>query len=123
MFIIAIGIYALVAFLSNKYFISNKNIRKTSKKIRKTRVKYGLLFDVCWAVYPFAMLIALLQFKISSMSNTGTTINMTLSGLTFIVLNSLVGYLLFIAYKYNKNPEKVPKKFNFMMIEPSNMLL
>lgn len=123
MFIIAIGVYALVTFLSNKNFVSNKSLRKTCKKIRKNRVKYGLLLDVCWAVYPFAILIALLQFKMATMSNTSTTINMTLSGFTFIVLNCVAGYLLYLAYKYNKNPEKVPKKFNFMMIEPSNILL
>jgi hypothetical protein len=116
MFAAGLGIYALVSILSSKNFVSNKSLRKLFKRIRKYRVKYGLLMDICWAVYPFAMFISLLQFKLGSIGNTSATLNIALSGLTILVLNAIVAYTVFLAYKYNKKPEKLPKKFVFLML-------
>ncbi len=123
MFAGGLVIYALVSILSSKNFVSNKSLRKLFKRIRKYRVKYGLLMDICWAVYPFAMFISLLQFKLGSIGNASATLNIALSGLTILVLNAIVAYTVFLAYKYNKKHEKLPKKFVFLMLEPSNMML
>jgi hypothetical protein len=102
MFAAGLGAYLVVSIMSNKNFVSNKPLRKLFKRIRKYRVKYGLLLDICWAVYPFAMFISLKQFKLSSIGNTTATLNIALSGLTILLLNAVVAYVLFLAYKYNK---------------------
>jgi hypothetical protein len=102
--IVAVSVYLVVAMLSSKRLISNKYVRKLFKRIRKYRVKYGLLLDVCWAVYPYAIFISLLQFKMGSMSTTTGMLNIAFSALTFIVLNSVAGYTFYLAYKYNKTP-------------------
>jgi hypothetical protein len=93
-------IYLIVAILSSKRLISNKHIRKLCKRIRKYRVKYGLVYDACWAVYPYAVFISLLQFKMGGFGSTMLTLNIALSALTFVILNVVVAYLLYLAYKY-----------------------
>lgn len=113
---IIISIYLLVSILSSKKLISNKHVRKLFKRIRKHRVKYGLILDACWIVYPYAIVISLLQFKMGTFGTTMQTLNIALSALTFIILNGVVLYLLFVAYKYRKSGDKVPKKFAFIQL-------
>ena len=64
LFCFVIFVYLLVALLSSKRFVSNKGCRKLFKKIRKSRMRYGIIFDAFWVSYLYAVFISLLQFKI-----------------------------------------------------------
>lgn len=95
-------VYLLVSILSYKKLISNKHIRKLFKRIKKYRVKYALVHDIIWAVYPYAIFISLLQFKMGKFGETMATMNIALSALTFFILNAAVIFFVYLAYKYKK---------------------
>lgn len=100
-FAVVISIYMLVSFLSSKRFIANKHIRKLFKKIRKYRMKYGIIHDAFWISFPYGMLISLLQFKFASFSGGSLYIlNMLLAISTFLILNAFFAFVVYQGYKY-----------------------
>lgn len=121
--LIIIGIYLLVAILSSKRFVSNKHIRKLFKRVRKYRVRYGLIHDALWIVYPYAVFISLLQFKMGGVGSSSAMLNIALASITFIGLNGFAFYVLRLAYRYRETPGKIPKKFAFIQLEPANNTL
>lgn len=121
--LIIIGIYILVAILASKRFVSNKHIRKLFKRVRKYRVKYGLIHDALWVVYPYAVFISLLQFKMGGIGSSSAMLNLALAAITFIILNGFAFYVLRLAHRYRESPGKIPKKFAFIQLEPANNTL
>ena len=61
-------VYLVTSFLSSKKFITNKSVRKLFKKIRKYRMRYGIIHDAFWVCYLYAVFISLLQFKMGNFS-------------------------------------------------------
>ena len=116
LFSFVIAAYLLVGFLSSKRFISNKSIRKLFKSIRKNRMKYSIIHDAFWVCYLYAMFISMLQFKIGSFSGSANLLNMLLAISTFLIFLGFTLYIFRLGYKYRKEPEKIPKKFAFLML-------
>jgi len=112
--------YLLVSFLSSKKFINNKAIRKTFKKIRKHRMRYNIIHDAFWVCYLYAVFISTLQFKMGDFSSTNSIMNMILAIITFVVFLTFTGIMIYLGIKYRKTPEKVPKKYAFLILEPSS---
>jgi hypothetical protein len=114
------GVYIVTSCLSSKRFISNKAIRKVFKKIRKHRMRYTIIHDAFWVCYLYAVFISVLQFKIGGFSSTNAIMNMILAIITFMVFLAFTGIMVYLGVKYRKTPEKVPKKYAFLMLEPSS---
>lgn len=111
--------YGVVGFLSSKRFISSKGLRKVFKKIRKRRMRFGLIHDAFWACYLYAMFISMLQFKIGGFSSTNAILNMFLAIVTFIIFLIFTIWIFKLGVKYRADPDKIPKKYSFLMMEPS----
>ena len=112
-------IYLVVAFLSSKRFISNKSVRKLFKKIRKYRMRFGIIHDAFWGTYLYAVFISLLQFKMGNFSSTNNILNMMLAIITFLIFMVFTCLVVYLGVKYRKAGDKVPKKYAFLMLEPS----
>lgn len=123
-FAFVITTFLAVLALSSKKLIKNKVVRKLFKKIRKYRVKYGLIHDAFWVTYLYAMFISMLQFKMGSFATTMGIVNMMLSIITFLLMLIFTIFMFYIGYKYRKEPEeKIPKKYSFLALEPSTFPL
>jgi hypothetical protein len=112
-------LYALVGFLSSKRFISNKAVRKLFKRIRKRRMRFSIIHDAFWACYLYAMFVSMLQFKMGDFSSTNAILNMFLAIVTFLIFTFFTIWIFRLGIKYRKEPEKIPKKYSFLMMEPS----
>jgi hypothetical protein len=113
-------LYLLVSMLSSKRFINNKALRKTFKKIRKYRFRYNIIHDVFWACYLYAMFISMLQFKMGNFNSPNDILNMMLAIITFLVFGCFTVLMVYLGVKYRKMPkEQIPKKYAFLMLEPS----
>jgi uncharacterized BrkB/YihY/UPF0761 family membrane protein len=113
-------IYFLFFVLSSKKIISNKRVRQVSKKIRKYRLKYGILNDAIWFVYIYAIFMAMLQFGQASTKTTWDTINVVFSAFVFSVLLVYTGLMIFLGNKYKDPAKKLPTKWEFLRYEPSH---
>lgn len=104
LFAVIISAYLIVAFFSSKRFIANKTLRRGFKSIRKTRMKYGIIHDAFWVTFLYAIFISMLQFKLGNFSNTSNILNMLLAIITFILFIAFTFYMVFLGYKYRKQP-------------------
>ena len=109
-------VYLLTSFLSSKRFISNKTVRKLFKKVRKYRMRYGIIHDAFWICYLYAVFISLLQFKMGNFSSTNGILNMMLAIITFLLFFVFTVIVVYLGVKYRAKPEKIPKKYAFLMM-------
>ena len=97
-------VYLVTSFLSSKKFITNKSVRKLFKKIRKYRMRYGIIHDAFWVCYLYAVFISLLQFKMGNFSSTNGILNMMLAIITFIIFAVFTVLVVYLGVKYRKKP-------------------
>ena len=97
-------VYLVTSFLSSKKFITNKSVRKLFKKIRKYRMRYGIIHDAFWVCYLYAVFISLLQFKMGDFSSTNGILNMMLAIITFIIFAVFTVLVVYLGVKYRKKP-------------------
>ena len=97
-------VYLVTSFLSSKKFITNKSVRKLFKKIRKYRMRYGIIHDAFWVCYLYAVFISLLQFKMGDFSSTNGILNMMLAIITFIIFASFTVLVVYLGVKYRQKP-------------------
>ena len=112
-------VYLLTSFLSSKRFITNKSVRKLFKKIRKYRMRYGLIHDAFWVCYLYVVFISVLQFKMGDFSSTNAILNMMLAIITFLIFLSFTIVVVYLGIKYRHTPDKIPRKYSFLVLEPS----
>jgi len=108
--------YIVVYALSSKKVNTNKHIRKVFKKIRKYRMKYSIVHDAIWVTYPYAIFISFLQLKFGSFNGTLNIINVFLAIITIILYVLFALFVFYLSKKYSKDPEKIPQKYNFIML-------
>lgn len=101
-FLLIVLAYLLVGFLSSKKFITNKAVRKLFKKIRKYRMRYGVVHDAFWVCYLYAVFISMLQFKMGDFSSTNAILNMMLAISTFILFFAFTIIMFYLGLKYRK---------------------
>jgi Ca2+/Na+ antiporter len=82
-------------------------------------MKYSIIHDAFWICYIYAVYISMLQFKMGSFNGTSNILNMVLAILTLITFLAFTYFVFKLGYKYRKEPEKIPKKYSFLMLEPS----
>ena len=97
-------VYLVTSFLSSKRFITNKAVRKLFKKIRKYRMRYGIIHDAFWVCYLYAVFISLLQFKMGDFSSTNGILNMMLAIITFIIFAAFTVLVVYLGVKYRQKP-------------------
>jgi hypothetical protein len=61
----------------------------------------------------------MLQFKMGDFSSTNAILNMFLAIVTFLIFTFFTIWIFRLGIKYRKEPEKIPKKYSFLMMEPS----
>lgn len=89
-------------------------MRQTCKKIKKYRMKYGILNDGIWFVYLYAMFMAMLQFGQASVKTTWDTVNIVFAVIIFVLLLVYTVFMLYIGNKYKDPTKKIPKKWAFL---------
>ena len=102
--------------LSSKKIVSNRHVRRFFKKIRKYRLKFGLIHDAFWLTFPYAVFISMLQFKIGKFSDTFNIVNILLSIITLTIFLIFTVYVIYLGYKYRFHQDKVPKKYKFLVL-------
>ena len=82
-------------------------------------MRYSIIHDAFWVCYLYAVFISLLQFKIGGFSSTNAILNMMLSILVLTVFVAFTGLVIYLGVKYRHKVDKIPKKYSFLMMEPS----
>lgn len=93
--------------------ISNKPVRHFAKKVKKYRLKYGILNDAVWFVYIYAIFMAMLQFTQASVSTTWDAINIVFAGIVFVLLIAYSIFMIYLGNKYKNPGTKLPTKWAF----------
>jgi len=115
LFIIVLTMYLIVKLLSSKRLMSNKHVRRIFKRIRKYRMKYGIINDAFWVTYLYALFISMLQFKIGNFDSNLAILNMILAIASFFAMIAYTVFIIYVGYKYRQTPEdKIPKKYKFL---------
>jgi hypothetical protein len=112
--------YAIFSILSSKKILSNKKVRQVAKKIKKYRLKYGILNDAIWFVYLYAVFMAMLQFSQASTKSTWDIINIVFASIVFVLLLGYTFFMIYLGNKYKDPEKKVPTKWSFLKLEPSH---
>lgn len=117
-FIVIIGfavfVYLLFMVLSSKKIVSNKVVRQAAKKIKKYRLKYGIINDAIWFVYIYALFMAMMQFGQVSTSSTWDIINIVFAAIVFILLLVYTVFMIYLGNKYKDPNTKLPTKWSFL---------
>lgn len=117
-FIVIIGfavvVYLLFMILSSKKILSNKTIRQGAKKIKKYRLKYGIINDAIWFVYLYAIFMAMLQFGQVSVKTTWDIINIVFAAIVFVLLLVYTVFMIYLGNKYKDPSTKLPTKWSFL---------
>lgn len=115
----AVVVYTVFKILSNRKILANKTVRHLAKKIRKYRLKYSLLNDAVWFIYLYAMFMAMLQFGQASVKTSYDTANIVIAVFVFIFLLAYTVGIVYLGNKFKDPLVKIPRKWNFFKMEPS----
>lgn len=95
-----------------------RGLRKSIRKVFKNRMKYSFFNEVFYYTQVYVFFFAVLQWS----KNRSTENSVTNLSLSIIFAGMYVGWLIFLLYKsshYRNNISKMPKRFKFLVMEPT----
>jgi hypothetical protein len=119
LFIIMLVVLALFKFISSKVINRSKNCRKLFEGIYRARIRYAFVNDIFWITYLYTVFFAMFQFKYTTTNNVWQIINIVLVALTLVLFVGYTGFMLYLGFKYRKDVTEIPKKYAFLINEPS----
>ena len=113
--------YLIFTILSSKFIKGHKTIRKFAKKVRKYRLKFGIINDAFWITFIYGMFFAIYQFKKAEFGSPVLVGNFFFACVVFVLYMVFTVYLVKLANQYKgKTQEEISKKFRFIAPEPSS---
>jgi len=123
LFAIMLFLLALFKFLSSRVTNRSKTFRKLCEVVYKDRVRFSFLNDTFWITFLYTVFFAMFQFKYTTTSNVWQIINLVFCSLTLALFASYMIFMLYLGFKYRKDVTEVPKKYSFLVNEPSSNTL
>ena len=109
-------IYLLFTILSSKKVKNSKTIRQFAKRVRKYRLRFGIINDAFWITFMYAIFFAMYHFKNAKFDTSMLVGNFFFACVVFVLYIIFAIYMVKIASQFKgKKQEEIPKKMLFIV--------
>ena len=113
--------------MSSKNVISNKHVYKFGKSVKKHRLRYWIINECFWFTYLYTVFMAVTQFKQARFDLIGDVVNVLLAIVVLVVFFGYTCFVINLGRKYKgkgkENEKGIPRKWSFIVPEPSQFPL